>query len=59
MIAQNKNLKLQDKGYMIQLDSLRAIAVLNVMLSHFTPANVERSLASSLAPVYDRPKKVF
>jgi peptidoglycan/LPS O-acetylase OafA/YrhL len=53
MIAQKKNIKLQDKGYMIQLDSLRAIAVVNVMLSHFTPANVYNSFASSLISIYD------
>jgi peptidoglycan/LPS O-acetylase OafA/YrhL len=53
MITQKKNDKVQNEGYMIQLDSLRAIAVLNVMLSHFTPANVPKSFASSLFPVYD------
>jgi peptidoglycan/LPS O-acetylase OafA/YrhL len=53
MIAQDKKTKLQDKGYMIQLDSLRAIAVLNVMLSHFTPENVPNSFASSLFSTYD------
>jgi peptidoglycan/LPS O-acetylase OafA/YrhL len=53
MIAQKKNVKIQNEGYMIQLDSLRAIAVLNVMFSHFTPANVPKSFASSLFPVYD------
>jgi peptidoglycan/LPS O-acetylase OafA/YrhL len=53
MIAQKENAKVQEKGYMIQLDSLRAIAVLNVMLSHFTPANIPNSFASSLYSVYD------
>jgi peptidoglycan/LPS O-acetylase OafA/YrhL len=38
---------------MIQLDSLRAIAVINVMFVHFTPANVPNSFASTLNPIYD------
>jgi peptidoglycan/LPS O-acetylase OafA/YrhL len=53
MIDRKKNIKLPDRGYMVQLDSLRAIAVLSVMLSHFTPANVPNSLASSLVSIYD------
>jgi peptidoglycan/LPS O-acetylase OafA/YrhL len=43
----------KNTGYMIQLDSLRAIAVINVMFVHFTPANIPNSFASALNPIYD------
>jgi peptidoglycan/LPS O-acetylase OafA/YrhL len=39
MTIQNKNVISPNTGYMIQLDSLRAIAVIIVMLSHFIPDN--------------------
>ena len=52
MIAQNKQIQLS-KGYMIQLDALRAFAVVSVMLSHFVPTNVPNSFISSSVGIYD------
>jgi peptidoglycan/LPS O-acetylase OafA/YrhL len=49
---ETKGLEHKNFGYMIQLDSLRAIAVLSVMFSHFTPTNVSNSFAAALKPVY-------
>jgi peptidoglycan/LPS O-acetylase OafA/YrhL len=49
--SSKKELEIKNKGYMIQLDSLRALAVLSVSLLHFTP-DVPNSFASSLKPIY-------
>jgi peptidoglycan/LPS O-acetylase OafA/YrhL len=49
--SSKKELEIKNKGYMIQLDSLRALAVLSVALLHFTP-DVPNSFASSLRPIY-------
>jgi peptidoglycan/LPS O-acetylase OafA/YrhL len=47
-----KKLARQNRGYMIQLDSIRAIAVLSVMFGHFTPTNAPNSVAAALKPMY-------
>lgn len=47
-----KSLEQKNQGYMIQLDSLRAIAVLSVMFGHFTPTNAPNSFAAALKPMY-------
>jgi peptidoglycan/LPS O-acetylase OafA/YrhL len=47
-----KKLASQNRGYMIQLDSIRAIAVLSVMFGHFTPTNAPNSVAAALKPMY-------
>jgi peptidoglycan/LPS O-acetylase OafA/YrhL len=39
-------------GYMIQLDSLRALAVSGVMIEHFTPSSVYGSFLSSWEPAF-------
>ena len=46
MIAQTQPVKLS-QGYMIQLDALRAFAIVCVMLSHFIPRNVPNSFVSA------------